>query len=74
MNLDQDVTGLETQMAAVGAELSRKRQEVAFLEASESDRVGRQEEAAEVRLGGRQAGSAPNPTGDVVVKRGGRRK
>lgn len=74
MNLDQDVTGLETQMAAVGAELSRKRQEVAFLEASESDRVGRQEEAAAARLGGRQAGSAPDPSSDVVVKHGRRRK
>ena len=69
MNLAQDVAGLETQMAAVSAELNRKRQEAGFLKASESDRVDRQEKAAAERVGGRQAGPASGASGDIVVKR-----
>ena len=69
MNLDQDVAGLETQMTAVSTELDRKRQEVVFLEASETDRVGRQDEAAVARLGGRQAGPTQNQSSDIVTRR-----
>jgi circadian clock protein KaiC len=69
MNLDQDVAGLQTQMAAISAELDRKRQETVFLETSETDRVGRQEAAAAARLGGRQAGPAQTEAGDVPTRR-----
>jgi circadian clock protein KaiC len=69
MNLDQDVAGLQTQIAAVSAELDRKRQEAVFLEASETDRVGRQEAAAAARLGGRQTAAAPRPSSDVATPR-----
>jgi circadian clock protein KaiC len=69
MNLDHDVAGLETQLAAITRELDRKRQETDFLEASETDRVVRQEEAAVARLGGRQAGPTQNQSGDVVTRR-----
>ncbi len=68
MNLAQDVAGLETQMAAVSAELNRKRQEAVFLKASETDRVDRQEEAAAARVGGRQAAPASDESSDVVIK------
>jgi len=69
MNLDQDVAGLQTQMAAVGSELDRKRQEVVFLENSESDRVERQKAADAARIGGRQAGPAPRQPGDPAPRR-----
>ncbi len=69
MNLDQDVAGLQTQMAAVSSELDRKRQEVVFLETSESDRVGRQQAADAARIGGRQAGPAPSQPGHAVPRR-----
>ena len=69
MNLDQDVAGLQTQMAAVGSELDRKRQEVVFLENSESDRVERQKAADAARIGGRQAGPAPRQPDDPAPRR-----
>jgi circadian clock protein KaiC len=69
MNLDQDVAALETQMAAVSAELDRKRQEAAILETSEADRVGRQDTAAAARLGGRQASPVPNQSSDIGTRR-----
>ncbi len=69
MNLDQDVAGLQTQIAAVGSELDRKRQEVVFLENSESDRVGRQQAADADRIGGRQAGPAPSQPADAMPRR-----
>jgi hypothetical protein len=55
-------------MAAVSAELNRKRQEAVFLKASETDRVDRQEEAAAARVGGRQAAPASDESSDVVIK------
>ncbi len=69
MKLDQDVAGLQTQMAAVRSELDLKRQEVVFLETSESDRIERQKAADAARIGGRQAGPAPSQPGNAASRR-----
>jgi len=74
INLDQDVVGLQTQMAAVTADLDRKLQEAEVLQANETDRFGRQETAAAARLDSRQAVGVPNPSGNVVIRRKGRPK
>jgi circadian clock protein KaiC len=74
MNLNQDVAGLQTQRAAVSAELHRKRQEAAILETSETNRLGRQEAAAEARLGARQAGPVGNHSSDGATRRSRRSK